>query len=68
MLINIREILHSDMRLLINEIRFLIRNSQDKHIDNNLLKDISSKLNILQVILISELHVNNKKISNKTLT
>ena len=50
MLIQIREILNSDMRLLINEVRSLIRSSQNEDIDNNLLKEIFSKLNILKVI------------------
>ena len=50
MLIQIREILNSDMRLLINEVRSLIRSSQNEDIDNNLLKEIFSKLDILKVI------------------
>ena len=50
MLIQIREILNSDMRLLINEVRSLIRSLQNEDIDNNLLKEIFSKLDILKVI------------------
>ena len=50
MLIQIREILNSDMRLLINEVRSLIRSSQNEDVDNNILKEIRSKLNSLKVI------------------